>query len=75
MDDLKRRVGRAVSRLRRAAGLSQAELAARLGWPKATLVGYEHGRRQPPLNAVVELATALGARPGQIVDDAEKDNG
>lgn len=69
-DDLKRSLGRVIARRRLAAGLSQAELARELGWPKASLVNYEQGRRFPPLPALIALADALRCRPGEILDDA-----
>lgn len=69
-DDLKRSLGRVIARRRLAADLSQADLARRLGWPKASLVNYEQGRRFPPLPALVALADALHCRPGELIDDA-----
>jgi transcriptional regulator with XRE-family HTH domain len=69
-DDLKRSLGRVIARRRLAAGLSQADLARRLGWPKASLVNYEQGRRSPPLPALLAIADALHCRPGELLDDA-----
>jgi transcriptional regulator with XRE-family HTH domain len=45
---------------RRAAGLSQDELAARAGTSRPTLSAYEHGRKSPTLLTVARLLAALG---------------
>jgi len=73
MADLRLQLGREIARRRSAAGLSQAELAAAAGMPRATVIGYEHGRRYPPLPALVDLAAVLGCTAGQIVDGAVGD--
>lgn len=49
-----------VERARRAAGLSQAELARRAGTSRPTLSAYEHGRKSPTLATVVRLLAAAG---------------
>lgn len=73
MADLRIQLGREIARRRSAAGLSQAELATAAGTPRATVIGYEHGRRYPPLPALVDLAAALGCTAGEIVDGAVSD--
>ena len=45
---------------RRRAGLSQAELAARLGRSQSTLARWETGAQHPPLESVVEVLHACG---------------
>lgn len=70
-DDLLRAaVGREIARRRQLAGLSQAELGRAAGIPRGTVIGYEHGRRYPPIPALVDIAAALGCTAGQIVDGA-----
>jgi transcriptional regulator with XRE-family HTH domain len=54
-------VGRALRALRSAAGLSLSELARRSGVGKATLSELEAGRRNPTLETLYALTTALGA--------------
>jgi transcriptional regulator with XRE-family HTH domain len=49
-----------VARLRRASGLSQAELARRAGTSRPTLSAYEHGSKSPSLDTVERLAGAAG---------------
>lgn len=47
---------------RTAAGLSQAELAARAGVTQSVISVYESGRRQPALPTLTALVEAAGAR-------------
>jgi transcriptional regulator with XRE-family HTH domain len=47
-------------RARRAAGLSQEELAARAGTSRPTLSAYEHGRKSPTLHTAARLLAAAG---------------
>lgn len=53
---------RALRDARRAAGLTQAALAARAGTSQATLSAYEAGRKQPSLATLSRLLEAAGAR-------------
>ena len=52
-------VGRNVKRLRIAAGLSQAELAERMGVDRAYVSGLELGQRNPTVVTLWHLAEAL----------------
>jgi transcriptional regulator with XRE-family HTH domain len=54
------RIGRAVTELRQDAGCSLSELARRSGLGKATLSGVEAGNRNPTLDTLYAIATALG---------------
>ncbi len=45
---------------RKRAGLSQTQLAERLGRPQATIARWEKGRQHPPLETVVEVLHACG---------------
>jgi DNA-binding XRE family transcriptional regulator/molybdate-binding protein len=49
-----------VHELRRVAGLSQSELAAAAGVPRATVGAVESGRHSPGVEAALALADALG---------------
>lgn len=46
--------------IRHARGLTQAELARRSGVSVDSIESYETGRRHPPRDTVIDLATALG---------------
>jgi transcriptional regulator with XRE-family HTH domain len=62
-EDVRRMVGRNVGRLRIAAGLSQAELAERMGVDRAYVSGVERGVRNPTVLIVGRLAKALDVDP------------
>lgn len=49
-----------VAAARRAAGLSQAELARRAGLPRSVVNVYERGRREPGIGAVERILAAAG---------------
>ena len=53
-------LGPRIAALRRDAGLSQAELAARLGVSPSAMGMYEQGRREPSAQLLVALARELG---------------
>lgn len=52
--------GRMLAEARRAAGLSQDELAQRAGTSRPTLSSYEHGHRSPTLTTVTRILAAAG---------------
>ena len=71
-------LGARIAALRRRAGLSQAELAARLRVSPSTMGMYEQGRREPPVETLVSLARELGVTTdflltGQVTAPAEAD--
>jgi len=57
--DVRRRVGLNVQQLRRARGLSQEELAHRSDIHQTYLSGVETGRRNPSIQVLQRIATAL----------------
>jgi ribosome-binding protein aMBF1 (putative translation factor) len=61
-EDVRRMVGRNVRQLRIAAGLSQAELAERMGVDRAYVSGLELGQRNPTILTLWHLAVALGVK-------------
>lgn len=52
--------GQLLAEVRRAAGMSQDELAARAGTSRPTLSAYEHGRRSPTLATAARILAAAG---------------
>lgn len=54
--------GQAVRYFREEAGLTQAELAARLGMRRPTLVAIENGQMTEQVRRIVELLKELGIR-------------
>lgn len=61
-EDVRRMVGRNVRRLRTAAGLTQAELAERMGVDRAYVSGLELGERNPTIVTLWHVAQALAVR-------------
>lgn len=56
-----------VLRMRRAAGVSQAELAARSGVAQPNIAAYESGRRHPSPTMIERLRVSLRPRPSEAV--------
>lgn len=69
---LNRIVGQRIAAARRAAGLTQTELAAKLDWSRNTLVHYEYGRRAIAVDRIEQIAAALNIPPATllITDDS-----
>lgn len=53
-------IGHKIKVLRKSRGLTQQQLADKLGVQRATVSNYEIGRRTPHLNDLRKLAEALG---------------
>jgi transcriptional regulator with XRE-family HTH domain len=66
-EDVRRIVGSNVRRLRKAAGVSQAELANRMGVDRAYVSGLELGQRNPTVITLWHLAKALEAHLTDLV--------
>lgn len=45
---------------REAAGISQAELARRIGVPRSVMNVYEHGKREPGADVLLHIIAATG---------------
>jgi transcriptional regulator with XRE-family HTH domain len=52
--------GELIREIRRESGLRQAELARRAGLSRSVVSAYEHGHRQPGVDALAGLAAAAG---------------
>jgi transcriptional regulator with XRE-family HTH domain len=71
--DLNEQVGRRLRRLREERGLSLSALARDSGTGKATLSELESGRRNPTLETLYALTTALGVPLSAVLTDAARD--
>ncbi|MGC1778752.1 MAG: helix-turn-helix transcriptional regulator [Xanthobacteraceae bacterium] len=71
-EDARRLVGQNVRRLRLAAKISQAELAARMGVDRAYVSGLEQGNRNPTVVTVWHIAKALGVTMRSFFDERSK---
>ena len=58
-----------IRRYRDAAGLSQQELADRVGISKSYISSLELGYRAPSLNLLVKIAQTLEVKAGKMVDE------
>lgn len=66
--DIRRRMGLAVQRHRKAKGWSQEELADQSGLHRTYVSGVERGIRNPTLTVLEKLAVALGLKIGDLAD-------
>ena len=65
--DMRKLVGRNAARLRKAAGLTQEQLAERSGFSQQYLSDLERGKLNPTVVTLYELATALGVSHAELV--------
>jgi len=63
------RLGKRVRALRREAGLSQEELAFRVGMKRSYVSDLERGTRNPSVRALARLADGLSVHPARLLDD------
>jgi transcriptional regulator with XRE-family HTH domain len=71
--DVRRVVGENVRRYRVAAGLSQEELAARVGVAQSYISALEAGKRNPTILTVWHAATALKVGPAALFEVSRGD--
>jgi len=57
-----------IRRYRDQANLSQQQLADSVGVSKGFIAALEGGRRVPDLRMLIQIADALGVRPGVLID-------
>ena len=70
-------LGKKIKEARKAQGLTQQELADRLGVHRSTCANYEIERRRPSLNELKEIAKILHVDPNYLLEgegvDAESE--
>jgi transcriptional regulator with XRE-family HTH domain len=59
--------GATLRRMRRAAGVTQEQLAGRLQLNRTTVVNIEKGRQRVALHQIYDIADALGCEPAQLL--------
>lgn len=57
-----------LAELRKRKGLTQAQVAERVGVEQPTYQRWEKGKREPSFSQLFELAQALGVEPGALLD-------
>lgn len=60
-------VGRHIKQLRTARGMTQEALAQKLYVTRQTVSAWETGRSQPDLDALEQIAAALGAEVTEVI--------
>jgi transcriptional regulator with XRE-family HTH domain len=71
--ELAPRVGRVIRKYREGAGLSQEALAAESGLHRTYISLVERGHRNISVDALSQIAEALGVYPSRLISDAEKE--
>jgi transcriptional regulator with XRE-family HTH domain len=61
-------MGLQIREARLAAGMSQRDVEAISGIPKARLSRYENDHVMPSLESLAKICAAIGVRPGKLVD-------
>ncbi|MDR3361697.1 MAG: helix-turn-helix domain-containing protein [Desulfovibrio sp.] len=61
-------------RYRRSAGFTQEEMAEKMNVSVGFLGMMEVGRRWPNIDMLFRIASALGVRPGELIDALEKES-
>ncbi len=67
--------GKRMAELRKARGLTQAELGELIGVNQTAIGSYEIARRRIPLSQVAPLSDALGVSVAELVDFRPSSNG
>lgn len=67
-------IGERIKELRKSKKVSQKELAQKTGLSIGSIQGYEQGRYNPKLEAIVKIAGALGVDLKVFYDDLLKEN-
>lgn len=67
------RVGRVIRRYRENAGMSQEALAEESGLHRTYISLVERGQRNITVDALTQVAEALGVYPSRLMSDAEKE--
>lgn len=67
------RIGRVIRKYRESAGLSQEGLAEGSGLHRTYISLVERGRRNISVDALSQIAEALGVYPSRLMADAEKE--
>ncbi len=73
MISLQQGLGRAIARLRRAAGYSQEAFALKCGVHRTYMTGIERGRHNLSLDVLERVARGLGINVARLLAEAEKE--
>ena len=62
----------AMKRVRKARGLTQRDVAAKLGIATHSYTRYECGNRRPNIDMLLKIADILGANASELLDEQSK---
>lgn len=65
-------IGERIKTARKAAGITQAQLAEKIGSATITVQQYESGKRQPRIEQLRKIASALGLYISDLVDGTKE---
>lgn len=68
---MKNQLGAKIKQLRKKAGMTQSELAARLEVSPSAVGMYEQGRREPDNNTLRKLCTVFGVSGDYLIGNSE----
>lgn len=68
--DMRRLVGLNFARLRKEKGFTQERFAETSGFTQQYVSGLERGQRNPTVVTLFHLASALGVRPTELIEEA-----
>ena len=60
-------IGKNIKQARERSGLTQEELAERVGFLRTSVANLERGRQHTPLDVLMKIADALGIEPGLLL--------
>ena len=64
-----------IARVRREKGITQAQLAERLGIKQPMIARWETGKRKPKIETLMRIAKALGVQWTELWGYTKEDNG
>lgn len=67
MEQLYREFGRLIRKRRKDAGLSQDDLAGRVGLARTSITNIEQGRQHVSLHVLYQLSNAVGVQPHELL--------
>ncbi|NPV54795.1 MAG: helix-turn-helix transcriptional regulator [Firmicutes bacterium] len=67
-----RQIGEQIQRIRKAKGISQADLARASGLAQSFISSVESGQKSPTVRSLIKLAEALGVPPEKILELCRK---
>ena len=61
-------IGKKIQILRKQVGITQSQLAEKLGLKQQAITDYETGRNDVPTKRLMEIAVILGVKPAELLD-------